>query len=132
MYRFNNASFIKTSILFFLLLYNYCVNSFRTEIYSVNNFFLNIVADIGNNIVFIPITFLLCEIFNYKFFKSFSNEILFHFFLLSLVEILSFFVKGIGTFDLKDIFGLSVGGLLIFLMVKYKIIINDSITETTD
>jgi hypothetical protein len=97
--------FIKLGI---CLLYGFFVNTYyRPYIYNhnINDFGL---ADIGNNITFIPGTYFLLRLFNQKYIYSPKGDILFHFIALSSIEILSAFIPHIGTFDLKDIVGLFV------------------------
>ncbi len=105
------------SYLLLCLLYNYLITScYRPYIYSnkINDFGL---ADIGNNIIFIPGVYLLMRLFNQKYIYSKKGDILFHFIALSGLEILSAFIPHIGTFDIKDIIGLFVGALILYLFV---------------
>jgi hypothetical protein len=107
--------FIKLGI---CLLYGFFVNTYyRPYIYShkINDFGL---ADIGNNITFIPGTYFLLRLFNQKYIYSPKGDILYHFIALSSIEILSAFIPHIGTFDLKDIVGLFVGALILNYSVK--------------
>jgi hypothetical protein len=104
--------------LFLCLVYNYLITSYyRPYIYShkIDDFGL---ADIGNNISFIPGVYLLMRVFNQKYIYSKKGDILFHFIVLSCLEILSGFIPHIGTFDIKDILGLLIGAILLFLFIK--------------
>lgn len=65
--------------------------------------------------------YLLLNIFFKKFFFGKYLDILFYLMLLLIHEILSGFIKGIGTYDLKDIIGLTFGAILTFFMVKSKV-----------
>ena len=106
--------FIKLGI---CLLYGFFVNTYyRPYIYfhKINDFGL---ADIGNNITFIPGTYFLLRLFNQKYIYSKKGDVIFHFIALSGLEILSAFIPHIGTFDIKDIFGLFVGALILYLFV---------------
>jgi glycopeptide antibiotics resistance protein len=99
------------------LAYNYLITSYyRPYIYryEINDFGL---ADIGNNISFIPGVYLLMRLFNQKYIYSKKGDILFHFIVLSFLEILSGFIPHIGTFDIKDIIGLFVGALILYFFI---------------
>ena len=107
--------FIKIGI---FLLYGFLVNTYyRPYIYShnINDFGL---ADVGNNITFIPGTYFLLRLFNQKYIYSQKGDIIFYFIALSSLEILSAFIPHIGTFDIKDIIGLFVGGLILNYIIK--------------
>ena len=104
----------------FCLIYNFLINVYyRPYIYSnhIDDYGL---ADIGNNITFIPGVYLFLYLVTNKFLFSKTKDILLHFFILSIVEILSLFIPKFGTFDFKDIFGLGVGSILLFVFVKGK------------
>lgn len=107
--------FIKLGI---CLLYGFLVNIYyRPYIYchKINDFGL---ADIGNNITFIPGTYFLLRLFNQKYIYSKKGDIIFHFIALSSLEILSAFIPYIGTFDIKDIVGLFVGAFILNYIIK--------------
>ena len=107
--------FIKTGI---CCIYGFFVNTYyRPYIYShkINDFGL---ADIGNNITFIPGTYFLLRLFNQKHILANKEDIIFHFIALSSLEILSAFIPHIGTFDIKDIVGLLVGALILNYIIK--------------
>lgn len=109
-------------IYFFLLVLGYFLSSiYRPYIYSnkINDFG---IADIGNNIVFIPSVYILLLILLKKPLIGYKADIIFHFIILSLMEILSNFIPNIGTFDLKDILGLFLGCILTFFIFINKII----------
>jgi hypothetical protein len=107
--------FIKTGI---CCIYGFFVNTYyRPYIYShkINDFGL---ADIGNNITFIPGTYFLLRLFDQKHIYSKKEDIIFPFIALSSLEILSAFIPHIGTFDIKDIVGLLVGALILNYIIK--------------
>ncbi len=111
---------LKHIIFYFLifLIINYILSSiYRPFIYSnnINDFGL---ADIGNNITFVPGAFFMVFLFRNKPFFGFYRDIYFHTSFLILVEILSKYIKGMGTFDYKDIVGLLFGAVLTFIIVK--------------
>lgn len=104
-------------ILCICLIYNTTVNTFyRPYIYSnkINDFGL---ADIGNNITFIPAVYFLYFLLKNQFIFSKYKDIVFHFCILITVEIMSAFIPHIGTFDIKDIFGLLFGTLILYFFV---------------
>lgn len=111
---------LKYSIVYFiiLLIINYVLSSiYRPFIYSnnINDYGL---ADVGNNIIFIPGVYFMILLFRKKPFLGFYKDIYFHVLFLVIVEISSKYINGIGTFDYKDIVGLLLGGLLTILIVK--------------
>jgi len=111
---------LKHLISYFLafLIINYVLSSiYRPFIYNnkINDYGL---ADIGNNITFVPGTYFMVLLFRKKPFFGFYKDIYFHTSFLILVEVLSKYIKGIGTFDYKDIFGLLFGAFLTYLIVK--------------
>lgn len=113
--------FIRSKIFLFLsicLIYNFLINTFyRPYIYAnkINDFGF---ADVGNNIVFIPIAYLFLYAIRKKFIISKYLDIILHFGVLCIGEILSEFIPNIGTFDFKDILGLFIGAILVFLFIK--------------
>ncbi len=105
-------------ILLICLVYNFYMNTFyRPYIYSnkINDFG---IADIGNNISFIPGVYFLLYLFRKKYLFGKITDIVFHFCFLSIVEILSAFIPHIGTFDIKDIIGLFIGALVLYFFIK--------------
>ena len=82
-----------------------------------NGFYDYGLADMGNNIIFIPATYFLLQIFNFKSKYGDIYSIYFSFLLLAVLEIVSKYIKYIGTYDLKDILGLFFGALLTHLLV---------------
>ena len=89
---------------------------YRPYVYSnnINDFG---IADIGNNVIFIPAVYFLTILINKKPIFGIFKDIIFHTSALMIVEILSYFIKGIGTFDYKDLFGLLIGaGITIIVM----------------
>lgn len=102
-------------IILICLLYGFLINNYyRPFIYTnkINDYGL---ADIGNNITFIPGSYMLMRLFRQKYISSQKNDIVIHFISLSSVEILSAFIPYIGTFDVKDIIGLFIGALILYL-----------------
>lgn len=98
--------------------YNYIINNYyRSYIYDnkINDFG---ITDMGNNLTFIPGTYLLSYLIFKKFTFSKYKDIIMHFGILSTLEILSAFIPHIGTFDPKDIVGLFIGALLLFFLIK--------------
>jgi len=111
---------LKHIISYFLifLVINYFLSSiYRPFIYSnnINDYGL---ADIGNNITFVPGAYFMVLLFRKKPFFGFYKDIYFHTSFLIIVEILSKYIKGIGTFDYKDIIGLFFGAFITYLIVK--------------
>lgn len=90
---------------------------YRPYIYlnDINDYGL---ADIGNNITFIPGVYLFLYLITNRFLFSKTADILVHFIILSVVEILSLFIPNFGTFDFKDILGLAAGAIVLFIFVK--------------
>ena len=104
-------------ILFFI--YSFIVNSvYRPYIYREKIYDFG-VADIGNNIAFVPGIYLLSYLINRKFLVSKYLDIWLCFILFATVEIISYFIPFFGTFDFKDIIGLLFGAFLIYFIVKY-------------
>lgn len=110
----------KKCFLWFLicLLYNFFVNNFYRPYIYFHKFNDYGIADIGNNITFIPGVYFLYFFLKKKFIFSKYKDIAFHFCILSLLEILSAFIPHIGTFDFKDIIGLLIGAILLYFFVK--------------
>jgi len=77
------------------------------------------IADVGNNIVFIPAVYFLTLSYRGNYLWSKYGDIKFHLILLIILEISSLFFKGIGTFDFKDIIGLLIGAFLTRSIAKY-------------
>jgi len=103
------------------LIINYTLSSiYRPFIYSnhINDYGL---ADIGNNIIFIPGVYFMALLLRKKPFFGYYKDIVFHTSFLIIVEILSKYIKGIGTFDYKDIFGLLFGAFITYLIVKFNL-----------
>lgn len=104
-------------------LYGFIINTiYRPYIYAhkIHDFGL---ADVGNNIIFIPTSYFIIGAFSKKKMPLSKNDVLTQVIVLSFLEIISAFVPHIGTFDIKDIFGLILGAaiLLIFEFDKLKI-----------
>ena len=100
------------------MLYGLLINTYyRPYIYknNLNDFGL---ADVGNNITFIPGTYLLLIVVRTKFLFGRYKDIFLHFIILSIVEVLSYFFKYLGNFDLKDIFGLFIGATITYFIAS--------------
>ncbi len=84
---------------------------------NIHDFGLN---EIFNTAVYIPIVFLLTDLF----FKDQSKN---HFFYISLLfilltshEIMQFFIPKLGVFDFRDLLGYLIGVLLTIFLLKHK------------
>ena len=106
------------SIIFLVIGY-FLSSVYRPYIYSneINDFG---IADIGNNVIFIPGIYFLSQLILKKPIIGTYKDIIYHTFFLIVIEILSFFVKGIGTFDSKDILGLIIGAGITYLIVRFR------------
>lgn len=105
-------------ILIVCFVYSLLINSiYRPYIYinRINDFG---IADIGNNLAFIPGVYFLSNIIRKKYVISKYNDIWLCFLLFSTVELISYFLPFIGAFDMKDIFGLLIGAVILFFLVK--------------
>ena len=78
------------------------------------------IADIGNNIVFVPGVYFLWSLILRKPTLGIYKDIILLTSFLIVFEILSFYVNGIGTFDLKDILGLFIGAGITCLIVRLR------------
>lgn len=112
-------------ILIVCLAYNFLINCYHRHFIYYNKIDDYSLADIGNNIIFIPSCYFLYYLIKGKFIFSNKKDIYFHTLLLSGVEILSKYVPYLGTFDIKDIIGLMTGASLTYALSK-KIIHNIS------
>ena len=109
---------INLTLLFFI--YSLIVNTlYRPYVYK-NKIFDYGLADIGNNVAFIPGVYLVSFLVKKKFIISKYLDIWMCFLLFVTIEILSYYFPLFGTFDWKDILGLFIGSLVIFLIVKYE------------
>lgn len=102
---------------FFFIFLNYVLSSlYRPYIYEnkINDIGL---ADVGNNILFVPGVYFLTLLVRGKPLYGYYKDIFLHFTLLTIFEILSYFVGGIGTYDFKDILGLLFGSVICFVIV---------------
>lgn len=106
------------SIIFLVIGY-FLSSVYRPYIYSneINDFG---IADIGNNVIFIPGIYFLSQLILKKPIIGTYKDIIYHTFFLIGIEILSFFVKGIGTFDSKDILGLIIGAGITYLIARFR------------
>lgn len=101
-----------------LLSLGYALNShYRPFIYenNINDYGL---ADIGNNLIFVPSSYFLILLFNKKPIYGVYKDVIVFFTFLSLIEVLSFVSRIFGTFDTKDILGLAIGSFLTLLLIK--------------
>lgn len=115
---------IKRPTIFFYVVIFYLLglllsSYYRPYIYynKINDFGL---ADIGNNILFVPGVYFLLLFIRKKPSWGIIKDIYYILTSLVLAEILSFFIKGIGTFDFKDIIALSIGAGITYLIMKNK------------
>jgi uncharacterized protein YneF (UPF0154 family) len=118
---FSNKNMLKL-ILILNIIFGFFINTFfRPYIYSnnINDFG---IAGMGNNFLFIPSVYIMLYLFKIKFIFDKYKDVIFHFFILSLVEVLSYFFKGIGTFDFKDILALFFGAILTYFIAKKLIV----------
>jgi len=111
------------NIIYFILflVINYVLSSvYRPFIYTnkLNDYGL---ADVGNNIIFVPGVYFMVLILRKKPFFGFYKDVYFHTFFLIIIEILSKYINGIGTFDYKDIVGLLLGGIMTIYIVRKHI-----------
>lgn len=81
----------------------------------------NWISDIGNNMLFVPGAYCLTYLMRSKFFISRVGDIFFYFFVLTIIELLSFYIKKLGVFDYKDIIGLFIGTMITYLFFKDNI-----------
>mgnify|MGYP003644711914 CR=1 FL=1 len=114
-------SIIFYAIFFFFLGY-FLSSWYRPYVYSngINDYGL---ADIGNNISFVPGLYFLLRLFRQKFMLGVIYDIILIAITLILIELTSAFVDGIGTFDYRDIIGLITGAGITFGIMKNKKII---------
>ena len=99
-------------------IHSYVVNNFYRPYIFKNGIYDFGIADIGNNISFIPGLFFLLYLLRKKFIFSKNKDIILHFSILCLVEFLSYFIPHFGTFDLKDIVGLFIGAIMLYFYVR--------------
>ena len=104
-------------VLFFYLAGLFLSSWYRPYIYSnaINDYGL---ADIGNNIPFIPAVYFSMLLLRQKFFYGAIKDIYYYAGFLIVIEILSGLIDGIGTFDFKDIIGLLIGAGITYGLMK--------------
>ena len=109
-------------LLFFLLMGFFLNSWYRPYIYSneIDDYGL---ADIGNNISFVPGVYFLLLLIRQKFSFGILKDIFVHTTILIFLEIAALFIGGIGTFDFKDIIGLLIGAGITYLIMKNKRVI---------
>lgn len=98
-------------------MYGIILNTFyRPYIYlnKIDDFGL---ADIGNNLTFIPGVYLI-YLYTNKTQKLIDPS--YCLLILGLIELASYFVPFLGTFDIKDIIGLSIGTLFLKIFLNYE------------
>jgi hypothetical protein len=105
-------------LLLILLIYNFAINTFYRPYIYKNNIDDYGIADVGNNITFIPGVYCFLYLVRRKYFFSKQKDIVIHFCVLCTIEIISAFVPHFGTFDPKDILGLLIGALLLSFFIK--------------
>jgi len=106
-------------LLFFLGVGYYLNNVYRPYIYShnINDFG---IADIGTNILFIPLVIIFNDlIYKYRTRRDKQKWILYSFLILTLHELLSYWVPFFGHFDYKDILGLLSGAILTLKIYEF-------------
>ena len=118
-------------IIYILIFYSigfFLSSVYRPYIYSnkINDFG---IADIGNNVIFIPGIYFLCNVIFKKPILGTYKDIVLHTSVLIVAEILSYFINGIGTFDFKDIFGLLIGAGMTYLIMKLR---TDNLTDLNE
>lgn len=118
----NKTKYLIWIIITICLLYGFFINTYYRPYIYKNTLSDFGIADIGNNIIIIPLTYLLTYVLRGKFIFSNTKDILFQFVILNGMEVLSVFVPNIGTFDFKDIIALFLGAFFAYLiMIKLKL-----------
>jgi hypothetical protein len=115
----------KQKVLYYFLIFiiaSTLINTFyRPYIYS-NNIYDYGFADIGNNLFFIPGIYFMTLVLWKKPIFGYIKDIYFHLFILIFLEILSNYIRFIGTFDIRDILALFAGaGLTFFITLKLNL-----------
>jgi len=115
---------VKRPTIFIYVVIFYLLGLFLSSYYRPYIYFNNIndfgLADIGNNIMFVPGVYFLLLFIRKKPIWGILKDIYYILTSLIIAEILSFFIKGIGTFDFKDIIALSIGAGITYLIMKNK------------
>lgn len=112
----NRIRFLICTII--LLAFGYALNShYRPFIYenNINDFGL---ADIGNNLIFVPCSYFLILLFNKKPIYGVYKDVIFYFAFLTFIEVMSSILRMLGTFDAKDVIGLAIGSFLTIILIK--------------
>lgn len=115
-YLIDNKNYIYLMLI--CLIYSILIGNFyRPFIYShkINDYFF---ADIGNNLSFIPGVYSINYLLKGKYIYSKFKDVIFYFIFFSVIEILSYYIPYLGTFDFKDILGLFIGAILLFVFLK--------------
>ncbi len=99
-------------------IYSLLINTFYRP-YIYNNHLCDFgIADIGNNLAFIPGVYFLSNSIRSKYIISKYYDIWLCLLLFASIECFSYFIPFLGTFDIKDIFGLLIGAIILFYLVK--------------
>lgn len=117
---FLNSHFFKKNknkylfIFILLTLLGMLINTFYRPFINNNNIYDFGLADIGNNILFIPASYYLILYIYKKPIFSYNVDIVFHLTVLIIIELLSKYLTFIGTYDFYDIIALTIGALITF------------------
>lgn len=117
-----NKKFQNLILFLFLLIIGNLISYIRLKLIKSGQIDNYVIIEVARSVVFIPIMYLLLNIIFRKFFFGKYIDIFIYLMLLLTHEILSGFIKGIGTYDFKDVLGLIFGAILTVFMVKSKII----------
>lgn len=98
------------------LSYGFIINSIYRPYIYVNKIYDFGLADIGNNLLFIPTSYYLIKLFSGNNFFPSKTNVLLQFIILSFFEIISLFLPYFGTFDIKDILALLFGTLTVLFL----------------
>lgn len=111
---------MKKKILFSILIcfiYGFLINTYYRPFIYINKIDDYGLADIGNNLTFIPGVYLI-----YLYTNNNQNLIspYYCFLFFSLIELISYFFPFLGTFDIQDILGLFIGTLFLKIFLYYE------------
>lgn len=108
----------KKVILSVSFLYGICVNLiYRPFVYQnhLNDFG---IADIGNNLTFIPVVYFISYFLKKGYRYSKYLDLIYCSIIFIIGEFLSYLFPVLGQFDFKDIIGLLIGTLIVFIVIK--------------
>lgn len=105
-------------ILIVCFIYSLLINTFYRPYIYINHLSDFGIADIGNNLAFIPGVYFLTNIIRNKYIISKYYDIWLCLLLFGTIEFFSYFFPFLGTFDIKDVFGLLIGAIILFYLVK--------------